>query len=643
MNGRKSEPADTRNGYVDFTVPPDTYFSVPKAETVTERPDEPADYIIVQGQDQKTRYWVHKGSLSLRSSHEKTNAISKSQSTSNWLRKGELERLEQDNNTLRSRLEHYKARYQERKESFKMTEKANEDLSKKIENLQQLLGAKISSEARIRDDYDKLRLDRAQDKEKWEDNERVLSDHILKLRGPLDEFKITEAELLDDYNTLIASIEACVSSLSHNIPEDKLDWQRMRLDFHFDAPILNELNFQLERPTSCLLKLVVDAVQPKIYSDLLRWRGSNQAQCSADFGESLYRFADEVAARVDNDLKLKSESARESAQKPRPAGGSGVPRKVDPAILANSYYRWRSDTTRLLKCISEQYSISGQQSVKNEIIDSVMRAFLQKLLPPEPSMLPLPVSRHPESSFGGQDQPEEVTKENGASDSQKARQNPENEYENGVSQPASESPTIDPVTLFRSVHETDDIEAQRRLGRFVKKLDDCVTQALRMFVRFQSCRANFILRPATLTETFNPCWMDICPPLPEDALQTLPKTLPIVFCKYPALLKHGDDDGKDYLVQRSIKNAQVVVAGIPVRYSSKSEGATIDVNADMTLTEEKGNEHAQIEATLKDSQKQYWQSNDNASDEHGNGESAQSSTKTKNGKSLSHYLSKLRS
>ena len=261
-----------------------------------------------------------------------TNAISKSQSTGNWLRKGELERLEQDNNTLRSQLEHYKARYQEYKESFKTTEKANEDLSKKIENLQQHLDAKISSEARIRDDYDRLRLDRAQDKEKWEENERVLSDHILKLRGPLDELKITETELFEDYNTLIASIEACVSSLSHNIPDKQLDWQRMRSDFHFDAPILNELDFQSERLTSCLLELVVDAVQPKIYSDLLRWRGSNQDQCSVDFGESLYRFADEVAARVDNDLKPKSELARGSAQKSRFAGGSGVPRKGEPSL-----------------------------------------------------------------------------------------------------------------------------------------------------------------------------------------------------------------------------------------------------------------------------------------------------------------------
>ena len=199
--------------------------------------------------------------------------------------------------------------------------------------MQQHLDAKISSEARIRDDYDRLRLDRAQDKKKCEENERVMSDHILKLRGPLDELKITEAELSEDYNTLIASIEACVSSLSHNIPEDKqLDWQRMRLDFHFGIPILNELDFQSERLTSCLLELVVDAVKPKIYSDLLRWRGSNQAQCSADFGESLYRFADEVAARVNNDLKPKSELARGSAQKPRFAGGSGVPRKGEPSL-----------------------------------------------------------------------------------------------------------------------------------------------------------------------------------------------------------------------------------------------------------------------------------------------------------------------
>lgn len=149
------------------------------------------------------------------------------------------------------------------------------------------------------------RESRANEKRAWEHDRQTLSDHIVELRGGLDEMKITEEELMREYEQLLRLIDGCVAALPHTIPEDKLQCLTyLRVRFEMDASQIGAEPDEVDTWLlgSALLRHVLRATEPKTYSSLAGWMQSDRTNMAQAIGDILNAMQHDMASKIDTDL-----------------------------------------------------------------------------------------------------------------------------------------------------------------------------------------------------------------------------------------------------------------------------------------------------------------------------------------------------
>jgi len=130
-----------------------------------------------------------------------------------------------------------------------------------------------------------------------------------------------------------------------------------------------------------------------------------------------------------------------------------------------------------------------------------------------------------------------------------------------------------PAVLFRDSSLGDMGKANVKLNNFYRKVDVCVGKAVSMFVRLRTCRANYVFEWPD-GHKFDQSWMEISTmhELGErERCRYQEATLQVLECRYPALIKYGDDDGKRYSDSKVIEKAEVIINGLFPRPASKDE------------------------------------------------------------------------
>ena len=133
-----------------------------------------------------------------------------------------------------------------------------------------------------------------------------------------------------------------------------------------------------------------------------------------------------------------------------------------------------------------------------------------------------------------------------------------------------------PAILFRDSFLGDIGKANVKLNNFYKKVDICVGKAISMFVRLRTCRANYAFEWLD-GHKFDQSRMEISTmhELGERERRRYQEaTLQVLECRYPALIKYGDDDGKRYGDSKVIERAEVILNGLFPRPASKDDEIT---------------------------------------------------------------------
>lgn len=248
--------------------------------------------------------------------------------------------------------------------------------------------------------------------------------------------------------------------------------------------------------------------------------------------------------------------------------------------MAKAFYRWRADTTRLFSSANAEYAATKSDSSRADVVELIATKFLQDLtrLPDHSD------AKHKQDAEGSsvesveQDDDKSHSFEviTGTPTSDNAEVQQDDPYEEihhpqgestqtqvieHLSTPVKDDPIIH-MAIFNSASEPENVRKMRRT-RFLSQLDKCVVQAIRLYTRLRSCRANYCLMWAMSDQPFRSAWMEIVPKLPEKAVGKLPGNIAVQHCRYPALLKYGDDEGKEYEFAKCIKKADII---IPVTY-----------------------------------------------------------------------------
>ena len=110
--------------------------------------------------------------------------------------------------------------------------------------------------------------------------------------------------------------------------------------------------------------------------------------------------------------------------------------------------------------------------------------------------------------------------------------------------------------LFESAELPKEDKAKKRFAKYEKKIEDCISRALKLHIDTLSCRAYYTFDYET-NSTFNPSTMETQPlcGVDPDSIRA-----EVLYCRYPSLVKHGNDDGDEYDEEKIIKKADVVIA-----------------------------------------------------------------------------------
>ena len=145
-----------------------------------------------------------------------------------------------------------------------------------------------------------------------------------------------------------------------------------------------------------------------------------------------------------------------------------------------------------------------------------------------------------------------------------------------------------PAILFRDSFPGDMGKANAKLNNFYKKVDVCVGKAISMFVRLRTCRANYTFEWPD-GHKFDQSWMEISTmhELGERERRRYQEaTLQVLECRYPALIKYGDDDGKRYSDSKVIEKAEVILNGLFPRPASKDDEITDNEQLENSSTQQ---------------------------------------------------------
>ena len=145
-----------------------------------------------------------------------------------------------------------------------------------------------------------------------------------------------------------------------------------------------------------------------------------------------------------------------------------------------------------------------------------------------------------------------------------------------------------PAILFRDSFLGDMGKANAKLNNFYKKVDVCVGKAVSMFVRLRTCRANYVFE-WPYGHKFDQSWMEISTmhELSERERRRYQEaTLQVLECRYPALIKYGDDDGKRYTDSKVIEKAEVILNGLFPRPALKDDEITDNEQLENSSTQQ---------------------------------------------------------
>jgi hypothetical protein len=182
---------------------------------------------------------------------------------------------------------------------------AYRELRYRFQNLAREFDALSSLAERASVEAKEARETRASERRAWEQDRQTLSDHIVELRGGLDEMKITEEELLREYEQLLRLIDGCIAALPHTIPEDKLKHlTSLRIKLDLDPSRIGAEPDEVDTwlLTSTLLRHVLGATEPKIYSSLTGWIQGRPESGAMATGDTLNALQRDMASKIDTDL-----------------------------------------------------------------------------------------------------------------------------------------------------------------------------------------------------------------------------------------------------------------------------------------------------------------------------------------------------
>lgn len=187
-------------------------------------------------------------------------------------------------------------------------EHSHRELQDRFRNLVKQFNALDSLAERAAAEAKQARETQVKDKKAWEEDRKMLSDHIASLRGGLDDMKITEEELMREYEQFLRLVEGCVAALPHIMPAEKLhimEWPRNRLGLdptQVGVPA-EELDSWLL--AGMLVHSINEAVQPMIYSTMTEWLQDSNVQGTQDFAHALSIVEADLATRIGTDLYAK--------------------------------------------------------------------------------------------------------------------------------------------------------------------------------------------------------------------------------------------------------------------------------------------------------------------------------------------------
>jgi hypothetical protein len=118
-------------------------------------------------------------------------------------------------------------------------------------------------------------------------------------------------------------------------------------------------------------------------------------------------------------------------------------------------------------------------------------------------------------------------------------------------------------------------EGEKMFQKLQYKVKGCVQTAMQLFARMRSGRAQYLfewIQPGD----FQLARMDINveqrSTVPEKTMAKLRSCdVKVAFCVFPAFIKYGDDDGQNYDRPRVMRQANVIVEGLPAAAASQRQ------------------------------------------------------------------------
>ena len=126
-----------------------------------------------------------------------------------------------------------------------------------------------------------------------------MTQQIFQLRSDIEEVKITEDDLLNEYETLISSIRECVGMLGYYLglsDEWSANEQTVRSRLGFDSPALSQHTLHEYRLPADMLRLLVEGTEKHLYQSLTRWPDFSRDKAAplGVFGTVLSEFEADV-------------------------------------------------------------------------------------------------------------------------------------------------------------------------------------------------------------------------------------------------------------------------------------------------------------------------------------------------------------
>lgn len=503
MNGSFST-SGRRNDTFDFTIPAGMIFSVPAEQVVSEISPAEVDtrdhFLRVMGSNNRHCY-VPKGALMIRSGQQSPSKEVNSNAPETYSKKKEAQYLDMKAHVKRLQAELIDER-DELKSARNHIAKLQRNIKEWKDGYEAMSSAAQESNEGCMYQYN-LRMKVQKETQRKLDE---MAARVFELGSENEETKITEDQLLKDYENLVETIKAATGAVTFHLDQDDVPARQMVLSaINFgDMSISNNLDVFNVRLPSILLHILLEHAEKELYTTL------TDVFTQHDMGGQTQVIGNGLKA-LEHEMKVgirygQSEVAKAKKQQKTKAQKAA---EQDTATLMKSFYRWRADTVRLLSLVQKDNLATSEKS-KADIVDTVCAQFFAAL--------------HPKGT----------------------------------------DHSLNPVDFFQGTETGNKNRANARLKQFIKKLDECVEKVMAMLIRIRTCRPNYEFQWYN-PQTLNRSYMEI-----SEAHQLTEKerrrheetTLAVISCRFPALVKFGDDDGKGYDRHKVVQKAEVIVDGL---------------------------------------------------------------------------------